>query len=230
MLNITPQRVTFMAVFVSTLALAQPVHAQQTGYLSVDEYLNRPIEHWSGPYFGIDLSALGAASRIKRGPGVKKYHKGQGSLAAGIHFGYNFSPFGSSKDSGWMLGTEFALTFADLKNSKVDAVLGTIKTNGNFLGSTKLRAGYAWEKVFVYGSAGLGFSDFNTRPIGLKSTDINVGVTYGLGVEFAMSQNWSLRLEGNLYEFGGRSYHFNGIKRKVDQGIAQIKFGGSYRF
>ena len=204
--------------------------AGENQYVSAADYVARSANHWNGMYMGADLSAIVGGAEIKRGAGNKKYNRGHGNISGGVHVGYNFAPLGGSPDGGWMFGTELGLTFTDFKHTYTDAILGRVKTRGNFVGTARLRAGYAWNKVYLYSSAGLALSDFRVRPAGNKSNALRAGLALGVGIEYAMTQNWSTRFEVNAYSFGREKYSFNGTKRKVDQGMVQAKLGVSYHF
>ena len=209
---------TLAIICLSGLALAEPVAAGST------------TSYWSGPYIGMDFSAGGAGSDVGRGPGTKKLNTNTGSMLIGGHTGYNFQPFGGAANSGWMLGTEIGLSYGHFNSTRTDATLGTVKFKADFLGSARLRAGYAWDQTYLYASAGLGLSNLALQPAGKRKKDITAGLTFGVGLEYAIDRNWSARIEGNIYDFSGNSYRFAGTKRKVDQGLVQVKLGISYRF
>ncbi len=223
-------KIKFAFVCLAGLSLAVPATAGETGSSVPVELFEQSVNRWSGAYIGVDLSVSGGGAEIEKGTGIKKFDLNQAAISPSGYIGYNFAPFDSSNNGGWMFGVEFALSLSGVNKRKNDAVLGTVKMKSNFLASTRLRAGYAWENVYLYTAAGLGFSDFKIEPAGNSGTDIIAGITYGLGAEYAISDNWSARLEANMYDFGERSIRFNGTKRKIDSGMGQLKLGVSYRF
>ncbi|HEX9903335.1 MAG TPA: outer membrane beta-barrel protein [Propylenella sp.] len=59
------------------------------------------------------------------------------------------------------------------------------------IGSARLRAGFAFDRVMVYGTGGAAFDDFS-----------DVGWVAGGGAEFALTPNWILGAEYLHYDFG----------------------------
>jgi len=224
------QKIKFALICLAGLTLAVPATAGETGKRGSMELFEPSVDRWSGTYVGVDFSVSGGSAEIDKGAGIKKFDLDQGVILAGGYIGYNFAPFGSSNNRGWMFGAEFGLSLGGFNKRKNDAILGTVKMKNNFLASTRLRAGYVWENVYLYTAVGLGFSDFEIKPSGSDGTEILAGITYGLGAEYAISDNWSARLEANVFDFGERSIRYNGTKRKTEPGISQFKLGVSYRF
>lgn len=120
-------------------------------------------------------------------------------------------PFGSSLVGGGLLAAPLGGNF----NYTVHHVLEA---------SIRGRVGYAWDRVLVYATGGVALGDFNTGisgtfPAGVVvggpnagpfnafggstnfSTD-RVGWTVGGGLEYALTNNWSLRAEYRYTDFG----------------------------
>ena len=184
---------------------------------------------WQGFYMGGDLAALGAGGSIKKGAGQADFEPGQGSLAPNLHLGYNLASSLHGR-SGWMMGTELGLTGAGFDEKKSDAVLGDVKLDGSFLATTRLRAGYVFDKLFVYGSAGLAFTDMTVRPANKKNNSIAVGPTLGFGGEYKFTDEWSMRVEAQSYLLPDDKYTFNGTPRTVERALGAISVGFSKKF
>ena len=212
-----------LAASLIALAFTSPVHSYEFSK-------NTNIEQWAGAYVGFDANVIAGGGRINRGAGNKKFDQYLATILPGAHLGYNFAPIGSSHNGGWLFGTELNLSFANLNERKQDAVLGDVKLDSSFLASTRLRAGYAFENFYVYGLAGLALSDFTVKPASQKDDEINLGLTFGAGVEYKMTDDWSMRLEALAYDFGDVSYKFNGTTRKVERSMSTISIGFSRKF
>ena len=65
-------------------------------------------------------------------------------------------------------------------------VTGFGSNNQNFFGTVRGRLGYAFDRALIYGTAGLAYSGSNSR----------VGYAVGGGAEYAITNNFSLKLEG----------------------------------
>jgi len=194
---------------------------------------NQPINHsprWAGIYAGINIDALGGAATVSKGAGVASFENKEVNALLGVHLGYNFEPFGGYETGGWMWGVETDLSVGDFGSTKTDPLLGSTSLEGHFTASARVRGGFAWEHLYLYGTAGLALSDFNLKPQGNRDTDVNIGLAAGLGAELALSEGWSVRAEAIGYDFGRRKYTFNGTERGVDLTVATFRIGLSKKF
>jgi outer membrane immunogenic protein len=70
------------------------------------------------------------------------------------------------------------------------------KTASNWIGTLRARAGYAWDRVLVYGTAGGAGANVQTSLTGLPvQTNAVFGWTAGGGVEVALGENWTFKAE-----------------------------------
>jgi outer membrane immunogenic protein len=70
------------------------------------------------------------------------------------------------------------------------------KTASNWFGTLRARAGYAWDRVFLYGTAGGAGVNVQTSLNGLPvQTNADFGWTVGGGVEWAFAENWTFKVE-----------------------------------
>lgn len=181
-------------------------------------------DHWSGFYGGISLNA--PRTSVDIGSNTTHRHKSTTNEAiAGVYAGYNFTRAG-----GLVWGPELGLVMLSNKGRKTDAALGTSNFKGSFLLTPRLRAGWASDRFYFYGAAGFGVTDAGARPAGASGKDIYVGVTYGLGVEMAIKNGWSTRIEMMSYDFGNAAQTFNGSRQKVENKMRTISIGLSRKF
>jgi len=119
--------------------------------------------------------------------------------------------------SNWILGIEGAVSGGDIGGKTTVVVPGdnaTFKETTDFLMSATGRVGYAWDRWMLYvkgGVAGAGdkYSAFDVlQTYDLEGLENRIGWTAGAGVEWALWQDWSVRLEYDYYGFGQRSVTF----------------------
>lgn len=95
---------------------------------------------------------------------------------------------------------------------------GGTKSSVDWLGTARLRAGFAFDRALVYATGGVAFggtktssgsvgSDGSTTDTfyGAKS-DTRMGWALGGGLEYALGDNWSGRIEGLYYNLGTERY------------------------
>jgi len=76
--------------------------------------------------------------------------------------------------------------------------------------------------------------NFLTSP-NFAASETRVGWTVGAGVEWAVWENWSVKLEYDYLDFGSRTVAFNdpllgAANISVSQRISEVKLGVNYRF
>jgi outer membrane immunogenic protein len=115
---------------------------------------------------------------------------------AGGTLGYNF------QTGLWVWGVEGDFDFSTMKGS-ADCAPGTCETKNDWLGTARGRIGYAgWNNWLPYLTAGAALGDIKaTSPIG-SANKMKVGWTAGLGVEYALWTNWSVKAEYLYVDLG----------------------------
>jgi outer membrane immunogenic protein len=119
--------------------------------------------------------------------------------------------------SNWVVGIEGSASGGDISGSTSTATptlpgdSATFKETTDFMMSATARVGYAWDRWMLYakgGVAGAGdkYSLLDTlQTYDLEGLENRIGWTAGAGVEWALWQDWSVRLEYDYYGFGQRS-------------------------
>jgi len=70
------------------------------------------------------------------------------------------------------------------------------KTQSNWIGTLRVRAGYAWDRVLVYGTVGGAGANVEVGLNGLPTqTNPEIGWTAGGGLEWAFADNWTAKVE-----------------------------------
>jgi outer membrane immunogenic protein len=152
---------------------------------------------------------------------------GNGAIA-GLYAGYNWQV-----GSNWLLGVEGDWSYLNRSSSNNQTVLETFSAtpapafsmvmtaNTHWLASARARAGWTSNRLLLYVTGGVAFSDtsYSATDTGLVAGQVflpGVGSTVALnqtktgwvaggGAEWMLTQNWLLRAEYLHYEFDGSS-------------------------
>jgi outer membrane immunogenic protein len=199
------------AVAVSTAALASmPAHAADLAYKSTP--MMQAAYNWTGFYVGLNGGGgMASADHLDPDGGVAintRFQQAFGTV--GVQSGYNYQ-IGSS-----VIGLEGDYNWVGLDKTKLvslgDNFNGPSTANFKFSEFATLRArgGLALDRTLLYVTAGVAFAhiqntdainafDFQGRPVtpsSIASEDKwKAGLAVGAGVEFALSQNWSVKGE-----------------------------------
>lgn len=187
-------------------------------------------DNWTGPYIGLTLGAYGVGASIDNGANGNDIDLDEGGATIGLVGGYNFAPFGRSESGQWLIGAEIDAQTLGSDDSSNDSVLGKASLDSSWVASTRVRAGYAWEVLHLYGTAGLALSDIHVETAGDKDDGVRAGLALGLGAELAINEDWSGRLEGISYSFGEDDRRIAGSDHDIGIGAAVIRIGVSRRF
>jgi outer membrane immunogenic protein len=149
----------------------------------------------------------------------------------GAHIGYNF------QRGPIVFGIEAAYNGTDIDGND-SAVFGLVESERELDWYATLvgRLGYASGNALFYGFGGVAWGTVETTlssPLfGLSAsgeTD-HVGWTAGVGIEYALDERFSVRVEYSHVDLGEESFSLGGIKDEVDLDFDAIKIGASYRF
>jgi len=167
-------------------------------------YTPPPLFTWTGFYVGGQIGyGFGHDSIYSRGAGVFTGTSPNG-VVGGAHAGYNY------QINQFVVGLEGDVDGTSLSKS-VTAFNGV--TYGSRLpveGSVRGRVGYAWDRALFYATGGAAFADIQNSysgPTGFTSNSTGrVGWTVGGGVDYALTNNWSVRGEYRYSDFGRTNY------------------------
>jgi outer membrane immunogenic protein len=139
--------------------------------------------NWTGPYLGLQGGYGWGTSGLNGWEG-------------GAYAGYNFQ-----LDPNWIVGLE-----GDFMFTGRDGITGTTATNHSWDASIRGRIGYAYDRFLFYGTGGVAFGDIKGTNTGVSASSTQVGWTAGLGVEAALTQNVTGRLEFRHTDLGTASF------------------------
>lgn len=170
--------------------------------------ITAPVD-WTGIYVGANAGfSFGGSEWSDSVTGLSSGSFGTSGFVFGGTLGANYQlgplVFGVEGDGDWADAGGFG-TFAD---SRLCA--GGCLTNNSWLATVRGRAGYAFDRFLVYGTAGAAFGDvrasFTDEPV---SSATKAGWTAGAGVEFALDPHWSAKAEYLFVDLGNGSCSTN---------------------
>jgi len=206
-----------------------------------------PVFSWTGLYAGVNggygFSANGSkvkssvyAARPGR-PGRSVRSDRKGGFVGGGQLGYNYQ-IGSV-----VVGLETDINYADLRQ-RVNAGRYDARTRVNWFGTVRPRIGFLpTERLMVFGTGGLAYGDVSTKAErgavnfvrSGKDSKVRVGWTLGGGLEYALTDNVSLKGEYDYVDLGSKKLRLAGVGGVSDGASRKTQFhviraGLNYRF
>jgi outer membrane immunogenic protein len=218
-----------------------------------------PIFTWTGIYVGGQIGYAWANGNFNEtvvdpvtGTVINTSVGGKpNGVIGGAHVGFNYQIPGWNwfSSSGVVIGLEGSVDGTSLTNTAVvgfpdDSTL-TAHSKADIQGSIRGRLGVAWDRVLIFATGGVAFGGFNTEvsfsdpPFFASASRSNtrVGWTVGGGIEYAITNNWSIQAEYRFTDFGTirngdlaglpAGNFFNGHRRLQQN---QVQAGFSYKF
>ncbi len=141
--------------------------------------------NWSGFYIGVNGGGGWGHAWSDLSGGMHT----SGGVAGGT-VGYN-AQFGN-----WVLGFEGDVDWSDVGGSTSAAGCPGCSVQNNWLSTARGRVGYSVGHWLPYVTGGLAVGDVQASAPGFPGqTNTQVGWAAGAGVEYALSNNWSAKLE-----------------------------------
>ncbi len=212
-----------------------------------------PIFTWTGIYVGGDIGYAWGTVNANAGDNFgdfRSFSTTDNGVIGGGHVGYNLQL------NQWVIGLEGDVDGSSLSKSGSGILVipalfdaggpfgglipATVSASLDVQGSIRGRLGYAWDRVLLYGTGGVSFGGFRASidtPFGYaERSNTRVGWTAGGGIEYAVTNNWSIRAEYRYTKYGNNTIYADGIFGAIG-GFANAKFeenrvtvGFSYKF
>jgi outer membrane immunogenic protein len=193
-----------------------------------------PFYNWTGFYLGVNGGgAFGNSNWTDPFDVAPGNFTVSGALVGGT-VGFNYQ-IGS-----WVLGVEGDGDWANLSGTSFNGSCGGVgcTTQSNWLATVRGRAGYAWDRVFFYGTGGAAFANVQAAAGALPFfSSTQAGWTAGVGVEYAFLPNWTAKVEylyvglanascpvGNCGATGGVNTTVS-LNENIVRGGVNFKFG-----
>lgn len=234
-----PVFVATAALFASAASAADLPSMPAPAPAPMPIYSPAPMAYtWTGFYVGVQAGYAwgdvdGDAS-IDAVTDTGGYDYDLDGWVGGIHAGYNY------QFNNFVVGIEGDIEFADLDGDGggIDPSIGTFyhETELDWLASLRLRAGFAIDRILVYGTGGLVWANVNQRlgetgdPALYDDGDSRFGWTIGAGLEYAFLNNWTGRVEYRYYDLGSEDADGADFSDDNDITLHSVRAGASYKF
>jgi outer membrane immunogenic protein len=163
-----------------------------------------PVYNWSGFYIGGNVGGgFANSSWTDSFTGANDTFSKDGFIGGG--------QIGANVQFNWLvLGVEGDFDWTGLKGSGTDSNGNTINTNTQWTSTVTGRVGAAFDRLLVYGKGGVAFandeSSVNTLSgVSASTTFTRTGWTAGAGLEYALAQNWTAKIEYDYLGFGSET-------------------------
>lgn len=190
---------------------------------------------WTGFYIGGNVGwgwANNSLSYTTLGLGTFDYNVGNtNGFLGGLQAGFNYQLANNV-----VLGLEADYQWTDLGS---DTLLiggplgaGAVSQNVDSFGTIRARLGYAMDRFLPYITGGAAYAKLNyTDPFGLNFGNNKWGWTAGAGVEYAITNNFTVKGE---YLYAGFSdttqAYLNGDQISASTDIQTLRVGANYKF
>ena len=154
-----------------------------------------PGHDWSGFYAGV-IGGYGFGDNNFAGgqAGTVSVDGLLGGITAGANMQYDQFVFGLEGDLAW-----------DDLNGSATCGASACGTDNDWSGTLRARAGYAIDPVLIYATAGLAAADINASGPSGTYSDTYYGWTAGAGVETAITEQLSAKLEYAYTDYGDKT-------------------------
>jgi outer membrane immunogenic protein len=195
------------------------------------------VYNWSGFYLGGHLGGADAGSSWSDPiTGASNTFNSVGFLGGGqigVNAQFNALVVGLEGDFSWTGGL-------GLNGSGADSLGDTINTKVDWTSTVTGRIGAAFDRLLVYGKGGLalaqdqsGLTDIAGNNV--STTFMRTGWTAGAGIEYALDDNWSVRVEYDYLGFGLHTLDFTTpvvgtVSSNANLNVQEVKAGLDFRF
>ncbi len=206
-----------------------------------------PPYNWSGVYLGGQIGYAWGTDNVSwtgtdynLNPAAGSFGEGQQGVIGGARVGYNFQP-----NSWFVAGIEASVDGTSLSKNVTTPVadfagvtFGSLAASSNAAvqGSIRGRLGIAWDRLLIFGTGGAAVTSFNSTYAdtsgfftGVPGTNetlsyTRAGFTFGGGIEYAITDNWSVQAEYRHSNFG----HISDYPFTNPQAAAGLPPGGYF--
>ncbi|MET0606945.1 MAG: outer membrane protein, partial [Beijerinckiaceae bacterium] len=188
----------------STASLAADIPSRRVAPVAPAPVVYAPAFTWTGFYIGVQggYTRGRTTGAVSDAIGGESFGYDTDGGLFGVHAGYNFqfSPM-------FVAGVEADAEWSGLSGSGVTS-LGAFghSTDIEWQGSLRGRLGLAFERAMIYATGGLALANIEHAAIGPISSysysDTRAGWTLGGGIEYAVTNNVTIRGEYRYADYG----------------------------
>jgi len=138
-----------------------------------------------------------------------------------------------------VLGVEGDFSWINAKNSGTDSIGEALATNPQWTSTVTGRIGAAFDRLLVYGKGGLALAQDQSSLTDLggnmaSDSVLRTGWTVGAGLEYALDDHWSAKIEYDYLGFGSQNMTFTtpleSVSSNASLNVQEIKAGLNFRF
>jgi outer membrane immunogenic protein len=209
-----------------------------------------PVFSWTGFYIGAhvgagwstvesDITSIGIGGR-SLGLGLPLSSSNNNGFLGGGQIGGDYQ-------AGWaVFGAELSGSWTNIKGHSPCLIVLTCATEHNWLLTAAGRFGVAWNQTLVYVKGGVAWADpqysasltLGGLALNTEVQERRTGALFGAGIEQAIANGWSAKVEYNYIDFGTNNLNFPvtvgrlpiNVAADVNEKMHTIKFGLNYRF
>jgi outer membrane immunogenic protein len=181
---------------------------------------------WTGFYVGAHAGyGTGSSDIFIEGKGGDDFGDwSSDGFFGGAQIGYN-QQFGA-----FVIGAEIDGSFSGINGDLSIGDEAITETDLNWFGTARLRAGLAWDRAFLYGTGGVAFGDVENTIGNISESDTSIGWAAGLGMEYAITDNWSAKVEYLHADLGDNGFSVERTEVEFDNEFDLFRVGVNYRF
>ena len=216
---------SMLLVSAAVIAMISQAEAQEAGY------------NWSGFYVGAQAGYGWSSAEFSGTSAVPEGDHHEDGFVGGIYVGHDW------QEGRWVFGALADLDYIDVDQIQLEGSFDGKDENYTYdidwLATARVRAGFLpTERLLIYGTGGVaathvrasGFQEGFFSDDVFDNSNVEIGGVFGLGAEFAITRNWSLKTEYLHYDFnalvadpaeGGPSF---------DPSLDTVTVGISFRF
>jgi outer membrane immunogenic protein len=180
-----------------------------------------PVYDWSGGYAGV-TGGYGWMDGLFEVSGYPPKNDSLDGTVLGV-----FAGASTQFDNNIVLGLEGDLEY-NIQDVAVTSAFGTFTGGVDWQGSSRLRLGYALDRVLLYTTAGWAATRLKAEFIGVaEATGSFHGYTLGAGVDYAVTDHLFGRLDYRYNDFGSGELDFGpaAVAAELEQHTVKLGFG-----
>lgn len=171
-----------------------------------------PVFTWTGLYAGVHA---GYGFGTVTGSAGTRFQDPTGFLGGG-QIGYNL------QSGNVVYGLETDLSYAHIQGKNNTLGIAGSKNTLDYLGTVRGRVGYAFDRFLPYLTGGFAYGGSSISVPGVgKSSPVHYGWTLGGGIEYAITNNITAKLEGLYVDLSDQKVLGGAAKSGFETGIVR---------
>jgi outer membrane immunogenic protein len=167
--------------------------------MAADSFVADPVYDWTGPYLGLQGGYGWGETEVHNIPTVPTtgIFDIEG-FTGGVETGYNYQV------EQFVFGIETDISLSGIDGSTTNNC-ALCSTDIEWFGTVRARAGFAFERVLIFASGGLAYGEVDSgfsSASANHNSEVNVGWTAGGGLEWAATDQFSVKAEYLFMDIG----------------------------